>query len=73
MHLTEGESVVLEIVRVASHGRITDVGKLALIFKSTEIKQLSWDCRVDHKVAMEGSTVVSKSEQARSGTHVRTS
>jgi hypothetical protein len=49
------------------------VGEFAPIFESTEIKQLSWDCRVDHKVAMEGSTVVSKREQRRSGTHVRTS
>lgn len=53
MHLTEGETIVLEIVRVTSRSRITDVGEFAPIFMSTEIKQLSWDCRVDHKVAME--------------------
>lgn len=63
MYLTEGETIVLEIVRVTSRGRTTDVGEFAPVFKSTEIKQLSWDSRVDHKVAMKGSTVVSKSEQ----------
>ena len=53
MQLTEGETIVPEIVRVTSRSRITDVGEFAIIFMSAEIKQISWNWRVDQKVAME--------------------
>ena len=53
MLLTEGKTIVLEIVRVTSRSRITDVGEFALIVMRAEIKQPSWDYRVDYKVTME--------------------
>ena len=52
MHLTEGEAIVLEVVRVAGGSRIAHVGKFAL-FMYAEDKHFCWDGGVKHKVAME--------------------
>jgi len=49
----EGEAIVLEVVRVTGGRRIVHVGKFALVFMYAEVKQLCWDCGVEHKVAME--------------------
>ena len=53
MHLTEGEAIIFELVRVTSCGRIAHVCELAIIFMDAEVKQLCWDCRVEHKIAVE--------------------
>jgi hypothetical protein len=47
------ETIVLEIVRVTSRSRITEVGESAPIVMRAEIKQPSWDHQVDYKVTME--------------------
>ena len=59
MHRTEGEAIIFEVVRVISRGRIAHMSELGLIFMDAEDKQVCWDCRAEHKVAVEGS------EQAR--------
>jgi hypothetical protein len=51
--LTERESIVLEVVRVASSGGISHVGVFTLILVYAEVKQLCRDSRIKHKVAME--------------------
>jgi hypothetical protein len=53
VHLTEGETVVLEVVRVASRSGVAHVRVLALIFVDAEVKQLCRDRRIKHEVAME--------------------
>ena len=53
MHLMEGEAIIFEVVRVTSHGRMAHVSELALIVMDAEVKQLCWDCRVEHKAAVE--------------------
>ena len=55
MHLTEGEAAIFKVVRITSRGRIAHVSELAIIFMDAEVKQLCWDCRVEHKVAVEES------------------
>ena len=57
MHLTEGEAIVLEVVRVTGGSGIAHVGKFALVVMNAEVKQLCWDCGVEHEVSMEMSTV----------------
>jgi len=52
MHLAEGAAIIFEVVRFTSRGRIAHVSKLALIFMNAEVKQLCWDCRVEHKVVV---------------------
>jgi hypothetical protein len=53
MHLTEGETIVLELVRVTSRSRVAHVREFAVIFMNAEVQQLCRDCRVEHQVAME--------------------
>ena len=53
MHLAEGEAVIFDVVRVTSCGRMAHVSEPALVFMDAEVKQLRWDCRVEHKVAVE--------------------
>ena len=55
MQPTEGESIIFEVVRATSSGRIAHVSELALIFMDAEVKQLCWDCQVERKVAVEES------------------
>jgi hypothetical protein len=57
VNLTEGEAIILEVVRVISCSRIMHVGKFALIFMNTVVKQICWDFAVEHKVSMEKPTV----------------
>ena len=52
MHLAEGAAIIFEVIRFTSRGRIAHVSKLALIFMNAEVKQLCWDCRVEHKVVV---------------------
>jgi len=53
VHLTEGETIVLEVVRVTSRSRVAHVRVFALIFVDAEVKQLCRDRRIKHKVAVE--------------------
>ena len=53
VYLTEGESVILEVIRIASRGRIAHMCELALVFVCTEVKQFGRHSRVEHKVAVE--------------------
>ena len=53
MHLTEGEAIVLEVIRVTGGSRIAHVGKFALFFMYAEVNKLCWDRGVEYKVAME--------------------
>jgi len=53
VHLMEGGTIFLEVVRVASHSKIAHVDKFAHVVMSVEVEQLSCDCRVKHKVAVE--------------------
>jgi len=53
VNLTEGEAIILEVVRVTSRSRITHVGEFAIIFMNAVVKQICWDCGVEHEVSME--------------------
>ena len=55
MHLTEGEAIILKVVRVTRRGRIAHVSELALIFMNAEVKELCRDRRVEHKIAVKES------------------
>jgi len=57
VNLREGEAIILEVVRVTSRSRITHVGEFALIFMNEVVKQICWDCGVEHEVSMEMPTV----------------
>jgi UDP-N-acetylglucosamine enolpyruvyl transferase len=58
MHLTGS---IFEVTPVTNHSRIEHVSELALIGMDAKVKQFCWDCRVGHKVTVEGP------EQARGG------
>jgi hypothetical protein len=53
VHLTEGESVVLEVVRVASRGGVTHMRVFTLLLVYAEVKQFCRDCCIKHKIAVE--------------------
>jgi hypothetical protein len=53
VNLTEGEAIILEVVRVTSRSRITHVGKFVLVFMNAVVKQICWDFAVEHEVSME--------------------
>ena len=55
MQSMKGGAIVLGVVRVTSRSRTAQVGKFAQIFMNAEVEQLYWECRVKHKVAVEGS------------------
>ena len=51
MHLTES---IFKVIPATNRGRIDHVSELALIVMDVEVKQFCWDCRVGHKVTVEG-------------------
>jgi hypothetical protein len=53
MHLTEGEPIFLEVVGVASRGRVTHMRVFTLILLYAEVEQFSRDWRIKHKIAVE--------------------
>ena len=55
MHLTMGKVIILDVIQATSRGRITNVSELAPIFMDAEIAQLCWECRDEHRVAVEES------------------
>ena len=57
MNLTEGEAIILEVVRVTSRSRTTHMGEFVLIFVNAVVKQICRDCGVEHEVSMEKPTV----------------
>jgi len=53
VHLTEGEPIVLEVVRVASRGGVTHMREFTLILVYAEVKQFCGDWSIKHKIAVE--------------------
>ena len=53
MHLTEGESIVLEVVRVASRGGVAHMREFTVILVYAEVKQFCRDCCIKHEIAVE--------------------
>ena len=51
MHLTES---TFKVIPVTNRGRIEHVSELALTVMGVEVKLFCWDCRVGHKVTVEG-------------------
>lgn len=53
VHLTEGESIVLKVVRVASRGGVTHMREFAVFLVNAQVKQFCRDCCIEHKIAVE--------------------
>ena len=55
MDLTEGEPIVLEVVRVASRGGVTHMREFTVVLVYAQVKQFCRDCCIKHKIAVEES------------------
>ena len=49
----DGECI-FEVFPITNRGRIEHVSKIALVVMDAEFEPFCWDCRVEHKVAVEG-------------------